>query len=110
MGKTATMLGATLMGYLQGRRGGRILAREWRADLFVLLPEGVHIGDPRTPFFGGWDGNTWFLVGCLVVNNFLTAYQLQRLTAVGKYVAYAFGLVLSYAAQIWSGSREFDPL
>lgn len=108
--KIATMIGALIIGYSQGRRGGRIMAREWRGDLFAQLPPDTKVGDPRVPFFGGWDGGTWALVGCLVMNNFLIGDQLRRLTSVAKYVAYAFGMVLSYCAQLFARGRDCDPV
>eukprot|EP00443_Scrippsiella_acuminata_P093011 CAMPEP_0115515394 /NCGR_PEP_ID=MMETSP0271-20121206/76195_1 /TAXON_ID=71861 /ORGANISM="Scrippsiella trochoidea, Strain CCMP3099" /LENGTH=331 /DNA_ID=CAMNT_0002945967 /DNA_START=63 /DNA_END=1055 /DNA_ORIENTATION=+ len=95
--KLATAIGAIVMGYLQGRRGGRILATSWQGDLFAQLPPGTRVGDPRTPFFGGWRGGTWALVGCLIMQNFLIGDQLRRLSSVAKYVAYALGLACSFA-------------
>merc|ERR1711920_757687 len=82
------------------------MAREWREDLFVQLPPGIKIGQPRVPFFGGWDFTTWALVVCLCMNNFLIGDQLRRLTSVAKYVAYALGLCLSYFGQLAFGTRE----
>lgn len=108
--KAATMLGAIALGVAQGSQGGRIFAQTWRGDLFVQLPAGARVDDPRTPFFGGWDANTWMLLGFLVLNNFLVGDQLRKLSSVSKYVAYSFGLVFSYSAQLWNGSRQFDPI
>jgi len=108
--KSATAIGALICGYLQGRRGGRIMANTWRGDLFSQLPPGVQVGDPRLPFFGGWSSTTWLLLSCLVVNNFLVGDQLRRLTSVAKYVAYAFGLVISYSVQLYAGRRDFHPV
>jgi len=108
--KTATMFGTLAFGYIQGRRGARIMATTWQEDLFAQLPPNTRVGDFRTPFFGGWDANTWALVLCLCMNNFLVGDQLRRLTAVAKYVAYAMGLVLSYCWQLWFGGRGFEPL
>lgn len=105
--KAATALGALAMGFLQGRRGGRILADQWHGELFQQLPPGTRAGDPRTPFFGGWDGSTLLLCSCMVAQNFLVGDQLRRMSSVAKYVAYALGLVLSHAALLASG-RPLD--
>eukprot|EP00927_Polykrikos_kofoidii_P044888 TRINITY_DN38760_c0_g2_i1.p1 TRINITY_DN38760_c0_g2~~TRINITY_DN38760_c0_g2_i1.p1 ORF type:complete len:420 (+),score=76.87 TRINITY_DN38760_c0_g2_i1:165-1424(+) len=99
--KIATMAGTLACGYFQGRRGGRILANEWRGDLFAQLPPDTKVGDPRMPFFGGWNQGTWLLLACLVVNNFVIGDQLRRLTSVSKYVAYAMGMVLNYVGQMF---------
>merc|ERR1712216_1113179 len=73
--KIATAIGALICGYVQGRRGGRIMANTWRGDLFSHLPPGVKVGDPRVPFFGGWSSTTWLLLICLVANNFFIGDQ-----------------------------------
>ncbi|CAJ1451299.1 unnamed protein product [Effrenium voratum] len=101
--KFATILGALAVAAWQGRRGGRIFASTWDGHLFSHLPPSTLPGDPRVPFFGGWDGNTWILAACLILNNFLVAEQMRKLTSVSKYVAYAFGLVMSYLAQLYEG-------
>lgn len=107
--KIATMFGALSIGFMHGRRGGRIFASTWDADLFTQMPPSTRAGDARVPFFGGWNEGTWALLVCLVMNNFLIGDQLRRLTSVAKYVAYAFGMVVSYVVQLYSG-RELDPL
>ena len=107
--KSATMLGALMVAMTQGLLSSKILSSNWDAHVFSHLPAGIQPGDPRIPFFGGWDGNTWLLAACLILNNFLVADQMRRLTSVAKYVAYAFGLVFSYMAQLHEG-REFSPL
>jgi hypothetical protein len=109
--KAATLLAGLVFGYFaQGRRGGRILATEWRIGLFDRLPPGVKYGDSRTPFFGGWDASTWTLVACLVINNFIMGFMLRYLTSVSKYTAGGFALVLSYCGQLWQGSKLFEYL
>lgn len=106
--KLATAAGAILMGYCQGRRGGRIMADAWRGDLFVQLPAGVRAGDARMPFFGGWNAQTVMLVSCLVANNFFVGDQLRRLSSVAKYIAYAFGLALTHVFQFIAASSKGD--
>merc|ERR1712039_580945 len=98
------------LGCAQGNHLNRILAPTWRGDIFVQMPANVKPDDPRTPFFGGWDANTWALVGFLTLNNFLVGDQLRRLSSVAKYVAYSLGHVISYGAQLWVGARRFDPV
>ena len=135
--KSATMLGALMVAWAQGLLSSKIMASSWDGDIFPHFPLGVQPGDTRTPFFGGWDGDTWMLASCLILNNFLVADQMRRLTSVAKqlgetlrdalffwshwrlvclqlatalrYVAYAFGLVFSYLAQLHEG-REFSPV
>lgn len=101
--KSATMLGALGVAWAQGAVSGKILSNRWDGEVFGHLPVGVLPGDWRMPFFGGWDCNTWLLAACLILNNFLVADQMRRLTSVAKYVAYAFGLVFSYLAQLCEG-------
>eukprot|EP00435_Cladocopium_sp_Y103_P012117 s3332_g3.t1 len=107
--KSATMLGALIVAWAQGLLSSKILSSSWDGHIFPHFPPGVQPGDARTPFFGGWDSDTWLLASCLIVNNFLVADQMRRLTSVAKYVAYAFGLVFSYLAQLHEG-REFSPV
>jgi len=101
--KSATILGAIGVAVLLGNVSERIFAEQWHHDMFAHLPNEVSAGDPRTPFFGGWDSNTWVLVFCLILNNFLVADQMRNLTSISKYVAYAVGLVFSYVAQLIEG-------
>lgn len=108
--KTATLLGSLVIGYVQGRRGGRIFANEWRTELFDKLPAGVNYGDPRTPFFGGWDYSTWALVACNIFNSFTMGYLLRYLTSVSKYTAAGLSLVLSYCGQLLYGTKALDIL
>ncbi|CAE7182404.1 unnamed protein product, partial [Symbiodinium pilosum] len=104
----ATIMGALAVGLLLGNVSERIFANQWHNELFAHLPNEVKTGDPRMPFFGGWDNNTWILAGCLILNNFLVADQMRNLTSIAKYVAYAIGLVLSYLVQLAEG-RTFCP-
>ncbi|CAE7348068.1 unnamed protein product [Symbiodinium sp. CCMP2592] len=104
--KTATIIGALTVTLFMGNVSERILSDRWHNDIFSHLPNDVSAGDPRIPFFGGWDSNTWILAGCLILNNFLVADQMRNLTSIAKYVAYAIGLVLSYLVQLWEG-RSF---
>jgi len=109
--KLATVVGAVTLGLFQGRRGGRILAPSWDGQLFQILPPGVHVGDARMPFFGGWNVSTWVLVAGLVANNFLIGDQLRRVSSVAKYVAYALGLVVSHAIVLASSQgADVDPM
>ncbi|CAE7767505.1 unnamed protein product [Symbiodinium sp. KB8] len=101
--KTATIIGALTVALFMGNVCERILSDRWHNDIFSHLPNDVSAGDPRIPFFGGWDSNTWILAGCLILNNFLVADQMRNLTSIAKYVAYAIGLVLSYLVQLWEG-------
>ena len=101
--KTATMLGALAVAVCEGAVSGKILAqrhltalrrgfhvdRGWDGSVFTHLPSGVQAGEARVPFFGGWDSNTWLLAWCLILNNFLVADQMRRLTSVAKWLALA---------------------
>jgi len=107
--KLATAGGALLIGFVQGRRGGRIMSSTWQGDLFHQLPLDVRVGDPRTPFFGGWNGSTVLLIACLIVNNFLVGDQLRRMSSVAKYIAYAFGLAFSQGLMFFSEKNHTSP-
>ena len=94
------MLGALAVAVCEGAVSGKILAqrhltafflvafmrRGWDGSVFTHLPSGVQAGEARMPFFGGWDSNTWLLAWCLILNNFLVADQMRRLTSVAKWL------------------------
>ena len=86
--KTATIMGALAVALLMGNVTERIFADQWHNNLFSHLPNEVSAGDPRTPFFGGWDSNTWILAGCLILNNFLVADQMRNLTSIAKQLSF----------------------
>ena len=46
----------------QGLLSSNILASSWDGHIFPHFPPGVQPGDARTPFFGGWDSETWLVV------------------------------------------------
>ena len=60
--KSATMLGALIVAWAQGLLSSKILASSWDGHIFPHFPPGVQPGDARTPFFGGWDSETWLVV------------------------------------------------
>lgn len=89
--KSATMLGALVVAWAGGPLSTKIWSNTWDGQLFPHFPPGVQQGDPRTPFFGGWDSDTWLLASCLILNNFLVADQMRRLTSVAKRLSWKSG-------------------